>query len=99
MPMPDDTPASLIELMAAFETIAWLLPLTGFVEVFAGILFMIPKYRALGAIMMFPIMLGILLIHTVNEPSGLPIALPLFLINLWAIIEHKDQYLALIKKP
>lgn len=80
--MPDDLPESMLKVMEAFMTIGWLMPLVGFVEVVAGLLFIIPKTRALGAVMMLPIMVGILLTNIVNAPSGLPIAIPLFLINL-----------------
>ena len=97
MPMPDDLPENMVKLMNAFMEISWLMPLVGFAEVIGGLLFVIPKTRALGAIVIFPIMIGILLTNTINEPSGLPIALPLFAINLWVIYDNREKYSALIK--
>ncbi len=92
MPMPDDLPESMQRLMGAFMEITWLMPLIAVVEIVGGILFMTNKFRALGAIIIFPVMIGILLTHIVNAPSGLPIALVLLAINLWAMYENRDKY-------
>lgn len=96
MPMPEDVPEEMVKVMTAFMDIGWVLPLTGAAEVLAGILILIPKFRALGTIMLFPIIVGILLTHIVNEPSGMPMAIVLFAIELWLIVEHKDKYMPMI---
>lgn len=96
MPVPDDLPDSMIEVTEAFMTIRWLMPLVGIFEIVGGILFIFPKTRAFGAIVIFPIMVGILLTNIINAPSGLPVAAVLFIINLWIIFENKDKYLPLI---
>ncbi len=97
MPVPDDLPAEMVKLMTAFMTIGWLMPLVAIVEIVGGALFMIPKYRALGAIVILPIMVGIVLTHIFNAPSGLPIAIVLLVINVWVIIENRAKYLPMIK--
>jgi uncharacterized membrane protein YphA (DoxX/SURF4 family) len=91
MPMPKDLPESMAQLMEAFNTIGWLMPLVGVAEVLGGILFIAPKTRALGAVVIFPVMVGILLTHIVNEPSGLPMAIVLTAINLWVLWENRDK--------
>lgn len=95
MPAPPDE--NMMKLMEAFATIGWIMPLVGAAEVIGGILFMIPKLRALGAIVIFPTMVGILLTNIVNMPSGLPIALIFLAINVWVIFENKEKYLPMIK--
>ena len=97
IPVPKDMPESMLTLMAAFMEIGWLIPLVAIVEIIGGILFITNKYRALGAIIILPVMVGILLIHIMNEPSGLPIALVLFAINSWVIVENRKNYLPMIK--
>lgn len=92
MPVPEDLPESLMQMMQAIMTIGWLIPLVGLVELVGGILFLFKRTRALGAIVILPVMVGILLINTVTDTSGLPIALPLFAINLWVIIENWPKY-------
>jgi uncharacterized membrane protein YphA (DoxX/SURF4 family) len=96
MPMPKDMPEELTKLMTAFLSIKWLLPLIAVAEIIGGILVILPKYRALGAIIIFPVMMGILLTHIINAPSGLPIALVLLVINLWLIVENRKKYLPMV---
>lgn len=97
MPMPKDMPESLMKLMGAFMSISWLMPLVGTIEVVGGALFIMQKTRALGAIVILPVMVGVLLTNLINAPSGLPIALALFAINIWVIIENREKYLPMVR--
>lgn len=97
MPVPEDMPENMVKLMAAFMTITWLMPLIAVVEIVGGVLVITNKYRALGAIIIFPVMIGILLTHIINAPSGLPMALVLFAVNLWMIYENREKYLPLVR--
>ena len=83
---------------AAFATIEWLMPLIAIVEIIGGILFIISKTRALGAIMLFPLIIGILLQHIYYAPEGLILALVFFAVILWVIIDNRNKYLTLIEK-
>lgn len=97
MPMPDELPENLMKVMTAFMEIGWLMPLIAIAEIVGGLLFITNKYRALGAVIVFPVMVGILLTHIITIPSGLPIALVLLAINLWVIFENRQKYLPMIK--
>lgn len=97
MPIPDDLPEKMLKTMNALMEVSWLLPLVGFAEILGGLLCIIPKTRALGAIVIFPVMIGILLTNIISAPSGLPIALALLAINLYIIYENREKYLVLIK--
>ena len=90
-------PENVMKLMNAFMEIGWLLPLVAVAEIVGGVLFITNKYRALGAIIIFPIMIGILLTHLTAAPSGLPLAIVLLAINLWVIIENREKYLPMIQ--
>jgi uncharacterized membrane protein YphA (DoxX/SURF4 family) len=96
MPVPKDMPESMLKLMTAFMTIKWLMPLVGTIEVVGGILFIPKKTRALGAIVILPVMAGVLLTNIFNAPSGLPIALVLLIVNIWVIIENREKYLPMV---
>lgn len=96
MPMPENIPESMIKVMTAYMEIGWLMPLIAIAEIVGGILFITNRFRALGALIIFPVMVGIVLTHIVNEPSGLPIALILLAINLWAIYENREKFMPLI---
>jgi putative oxidoreductase len=97
IPVPKDMPENMVKLMTAMMEIGWLMPLVAVAEIVGGILFITNKYRALGAIIIFPVMIGILLIHTINLQSGLPMVLVLLAINLWVIFENREKYLPMIK--
>jgi len=96
MPAPTNLPPSMMKVMKAFMDIGWLMPLVGVAEVIGGILFIIPKYRALGAIIVFPVMIGILLTNIFDAPSGLPIALVLLAVNLWVLFENREKYMPMV---
>lgn len=98
MPMPSVDSENFIKDNMALIEIAWLLPLVGLAEVIGGLLFIIPRSRALGAIIIFPILLGILLIHCTVAPQGLPMAIILWIILLWVMFENRNKYLVLIEK-
>lgn len=91
MPPPKLTPEQM-ETFGAIAKLKWLLPLLGVIETLGGILFAIPKTRALGAIVVFPVMVGIFLHHSIMEPSGLPMAAVLMLVNLWMIADNWKKY-------
>lgn len=96
MPIPPMEP-ELVKVGEAFMTISWLMPLVAIVEIVGGLLFIFSKTRALGAIMILPVMIGIMLHNAVYMPSGLAIAGILFLINLWALYDNKHKYQSIIK--
>jgi putative oxidoreductase len=97
MPMPKDVPENMIKVMTAFMQIGWLMPLIAIAEIVGGLLFITNKYRALGAVVIFPIIIGILLTHIITAPSGLPLALVLLAIEICVIIENREKYLQMIK--
>jgi len=97
MPVPDDLPEGLVKDTMAIVEIVWLMPLIGFAEILGGLLIMFPKTRALGALVVFPVMVGVLLTHVFVAPSGLMIALVIWAILLWIIWENRINYLSLIR--
>ena len=74
-----------------------MMPIIIIVEITGGILFNPNKIMGLGAIIVFPIVIGILLTHILNALSGLQIAIVLLAINLWVIRENREKYLPIVK--
>lgn len=91
MPMPE-MPAEMMKINEAFETIVWLMPLVGFIELLGGLLFIFPKTRALGAIFILPVMVGIIVHNAVYMPEGLSIAGVFLIINIWMIRDNWEKY-------
>ena len=96
MPMPELTEEQKT-IFGAFGTIKWLMPLVAFVEILGGLLIAIPKTRALGAIVILPVMVGIIVHNLTFDPSQLAIPAVFAIINLWAIADNTDRYKAMIK--
>lgn len=96
MPMPEPTPEQ-IELIGAFVKLGWIMPLVAVVEIVGGALFAIPKYRTLGAIIILPVMVGIVAHHAVHDPAGLVIPGVMLAINLWALMDGKDKWMSLAR--
>ena len=72
MPMPKDLPEKMVKAFSAFMEIGWLMPLVGLAEIVGGVLVIFPRTRALGALIIFPVMVGIILTNIVQDKSGLP---------------------------
>lgn len=98
MPIPKDMPEKMIKAGMAFVEIGWLLPLVGAAEIIGGTLLIFRRTRALGALVLVPILTGILLSNISLAPSGLPLVLVLFAVVFWVIIGNKEKFLPLINK-
>lgn len=91
-----EMPEAATKLMAAFVESSWLMSLLAVIEIIAGILIIIPKTRALGAIMIFPITIGIVFFHIFQDSSGMIMGFVLLAINLWIIFENREKYMPMI---
>jgi uncharacterized membrane protein YphA (DoxX/SURF4 family) len=97
MPVPADLPAGLVKISMNMMEIGWLMPLVATAEVVGGILLIFGKTRALGAIILFPVFIGIMLIHITAAPSGMPMAIAIALVLGWVIFENRQKYLVLVR--
>ena len=84
--------------MAAFVEIGWLMPLVALVEIVGGLLFIFPKTRALGAIVILPVMIGIMIHNIVKFPTATGIAISgiLLLINIWILADNRKKIEVLV---
>lgn len=97
MPVPDNLPEPLVKDNLALMEISWLMPLIATAEIIGGILIIFKKTRALGALIVFPVMVGVLLTHITVARDGLPIALVIWAILLWIIFDNRQKYLNLLQ--
>ncbi|HEY8920892.1 MAG TPA: DoxX family membrane protein [Chitinophaga sp.] len=98
MPVPKDMPEKMVKAGMAFAEIGWLMPLVGAIEILGGLLLIFSRTRALGAIVILPVLTGILLANISMAPAGLPIVFALIAIVLWVIIDNREKYLPMIRK-
>lgn len=97
IPIPDDLPEAVVKDNEAFMEISWLMPLVAIVEIIGGLLIIPTKTRPLAAIILFPVMVGILLTHITVAPDGLIMAIILWVVLLWIIIENRNRYLLILR--
>ncbi|MDX1627460.1 MAG: DoxX family protein [Fulvivirga sp.] len=95
MPQPEMSQEAM-GLMSSFAASGWMFPLIAVIEITGGVLIAIPRYRALGAIIILPITAGIFLFHLVLEHATLLISIILLAINVWVIVENRSKYLPMI---
>jgi hypothetical protein len=74
------------------------MPLVAIVEIVGGILFILKKTRALGAIFILPVMTGVLVHHVVTDQSGLILSLVLMAINVLALADNWGKYQNLLEQ-
>ena len=96
MPVPKDMPPNAMAMFGAIMQIKWLMPLIGIAEIIGGILVIIPRFRALGAVIIFPVMVGILL-TVISLSSGIPMALVLWAVLIWVLFENREKYFHMIR--
>ncbi len=70
----------------------YLMPLAKGVELLAGLSYVTGKYVTLANIVILPVTLNILLINYFLAPETLPIAIALFLANLFLIYRYWHNY-------
>ncbi|GGA98748.1 hypothetical protein GCM10011500_13250 [Mucilaginibacter rubeus] len=96
MPVPKDMPPNAMAMFGAIMQIKWLMPLIGIAEIIGGILVIIPRFRALGAVIIFPVMVGILL-TVISLSSGIPMVLVLWAVLIWVLFENREKYFHMIR--
>lgn len=73
----------------------YLMPLAKGVELICGLSYVTNRYVTLTNLVLLPVTLNILLINVFLAPDGIPIALPLFLGNIFMIYRHWNNYKSL----
>ena len=96
MPMPKDISPDLMSAMTGMMAVTWLMPLVAVAEIVGGVLIIIPRTRALGALVIFPVMVGIALTNTITDSSGFPIAAVFAVVLLWIMYDNREKYAHLI---
>ncbi|HWS59349.1 MAG TPA: DoxX family membrane protein [Flavobacterium sp.] len=70
----------------------YLIPLAKSIELLCGLSFISGRYVTLANILIFPVTVNILFINFFLTPEGLPLAIFVFLGNLFLIFSHWENY-------
>ena len=80
-------------LMAA----VYLMPTVKVIELLCGLAFVSGKFVRLAIVVIFPIVVNIVGVHLFLDRSGLPVAIPLLLINLFLAYYYRDSYKSMLQ--
>ncbi|MEZ7497787.1 DoxX family membrane protein [Flavobacterium sp. Arc3] len=75
----------------------YLFPLAKSVELLCGLSFITGKFTTLANLVIFPVTLNILLINYFLTPENLPLAIFVFVGNIFLIFSHWENYKGLFK--
>lgn len=70
----------------------YLVPLLKSVELICGILFLSGRFVPLATVLIFPITVNVVFVHSVLDPAGLPVALFLLASNLFLAYACRSHY-------
>lgn len=97
IPMPPPPPSMAAFVGALFGT-GYFMQLVKSVEVIGGAFLLLNVYTPLTLIVLAPITLNIFALHLMLEPSGLPMAIGLMVLNIGLGVLHLESYKPLFKK-
>lgn len=83
VPPPPNMPEKLQTFMAGMMATGYFFPLVKGTEVVCGALLLVGAFVPLALIVLAPIILNIFLVHAFMDPSGLPIAIVLGLLEIY----------------
>lgn len=75
----------------------YIMPLSKVFELLCGLAFVSGRFVPLATVVIFPIVLNILFINAIHLPSGLPIAIALFVGTLFLAYAHRESYKPLLQ--
>lgn len=75
----------------------YLLPTVKVLELACGLAFLTGRFVPLATVLIAPIIVNILLVHSFLAPEGLPIAIFLVLANAFLAYQHRESYKPLFR--
>ncbi len=95
-PPPENLTGSTKTFFDGLAASGYILPVSKVFELLCGLAFVAGRFVALAVVLIFPIGLNILFINAIHLPSGLPIAIALFLGILFLAYAHRESYRPLL---
>jgi len=95
-PPPENLTGSTKTFFDGLAASGYILPVSKVFELLCGLAFVAGRFVALAVVLIFPIVLNILFINAIHLPSGLPIAMALFLGILFLAYAYRESYRPLL---
>lgn len=91
-PPPQDLTGNTKTFFDGLAASGYIMSVSKVFELLCALAFISGRFVPLATVVIFPIVLNILLINAIHLPSGLPIAIPLFLGNLFLAYANWEKY-------
>lgn len=95
MPQPELT-GDVKTFMEGVAVSVYLMPLIKITELVCGIALLINRFVPLALVILFPIIINIVLFHAFLEPSGLPMAIVILVLELFLAYAYREHYRTLV---
>ncbi len=95
-PPPEGLTGDTKTFFDGMDASGYILPVSKVFELLCALAFLTGRFVALAVVLIFPIALNILLINAIHLPSGLPIAIPLFLGILFLAYDNREKYMPIL---
>ncbi|MBI2668047.1 DoxX protein [Candidatus Woesearchaeota archaeon] len=96
--IPDFYPAEAKLFLEALAATGYMNPIIGIIFIIAGLMFVLGMYVALGAILLAPILVNIILFHIFLDIKSIIIGLVFALLNIFIAYTEWDKYKPLLRK-
>jgi len=96
MGAPQFNEAGMAFLGALFST-GYIFPIMSVIWIISGLLFIINKWSALGAVLIFPFSINLILFHIFLDMASWYIAFVVLILNLYLIYIHWNSYKSMWK--
>lgn len=90
-PAPAEMPKDLITYMTGISVV-YLMPIVKTIELISAISFLAGRYVSLFLVVLFPITVNILLLHTITDPATSGIAIALFAAHVFLLFAYRKHY-------
>ena len=91
IPQPE-THGAMKEFNEGLAASGYIMPVVKTLELLCGLCFISAFFVPLASVVLFPISVNILLVHSILAPEGLPAALFVILANLFLAFAYRDRY-------
>lgn len=91
MPLPEMTPEAGA-LMGALAASGYILPISGIIQIAAGLAAVANKYVAFAMVLLAPVIFNAFMVHLVLDPAGIGGAALILILMTITMIGHKDKY-------
>jgi uncharacterized membrane protein YphA (DoxX/SURF4 family) len=96
LPMPPQKPSLATDFSKALMESHYMY-VVGFLQVAGGLLLLIGRYVPLGLTLLGPVIVNILLFHTLLETNGLPMAIVVSVLALFLLWRYRTNFAGLVK--